>query len=222
MSTQLNYKKYTAQFTVDMQTGMICGNVLDINDVLAFEGQTVADAIKEFHRTVDAYLDFCDRKGVEAEKPFSGRLLFRTKTPEDHRQIYLAATKDGKTINAWLQEVIRKAAEHTLTKGAIAPESESVVPVSFSGDSGLINTNDLDFVDALYPSVRELLKSSSFSALLQFGEAARSLRNGVEQLQPCLKNPTSDSVLHVVQQLMNAMQTTSASAAMNSDVLNQH
>ncbi|MGL5134289.1 MAG: type II toxin-antitoxin system HicB family antitoxin [Planktothrix sp.] len=108
-ATMLTYKGYTAQIEVDAEKAILFGRVLDIKDVITFQGKTVEEARQAFHDSVDDYLDFCEELGEKPDKPFSGKLPFRT-TPECHRQIFLAATKAGKSINAWMEEILADAA----------------------------------------------------------------------------------------------------------------
>ncbi|WP_202895673.1 type II toxin-antitoxin system HicB family antitoxin [Iningainema tapete] len=103
------YKGYTASIEVDVEAGILFGRVLDINDVVTFKGKTVDEAREEFHKSVDDYLAFCSELGEEPDKPFSGKLPLRT-TPENHRKIFIAAKKSGKSINAWIDEVLTIAA----------------------------------------------------------------------------------------------------------------
>ncbi len=109
----LNYKGYTGQLEIDDEAGIIFGRVLDIRDVVTFKGETVAEAKQAFQDSVDDYLEFCQETGQEADKPFSGKLPFRT-TPEHHRKLFIAATKAGKSINAWMDEVLIKAADELI------------------------------------------------------------------------------------------------------------
>jgi predicted HicB family RNase H-like nuclease len=109
----MTYKGYTASLEIDLEAGIIFGRVLDINDVVTFKGKTVEEARQEFHESVDDYLAFCEDLGEEPDKPFSGKLPFRT-TPENHRKIFLAASKAGKSINAWMDEVISSAADKVI------------------------------------------------------------------------------------------------------------
>lgn len=110
----LNYKGYSGQLEIDEEAGLIFGRVLDIRDVVTFKGETVAEAKQAFQDSVDDYLEFCQEIGQEPDKPFSGKLPFRT-TPEHHRQLFLAATKAGKSINAWMDEVLIKAADEVMS-----------------------------------------------------------------------------------------------------------
>ncbi|WP_414623461.1 type II toxin-antitoxin system HicB family antitoxin [Calothrix sp. CCY 0018] len=109
----MTYKGYTANLEVDVEAGTIFGRVLDINDVVTFKGKTVEEARQEFHKSVDDYLAFCEDLGEEPDKPFSGKLPFRT-TSEHHRKIFIAASKAGKSINAWMDEVLTIAADKAI------------------------------------------------------------------------------------------------------------
>lgn len=109
----LHYKGYTAQIEVDVDAGILFGQVLDINDVITFKGKTVEEIRQEFKNSIDDYLEFCQELGQEPDKPFSGKLPFRT-TPENHRKIFLAAKKAGKSINAWMDETLIREANQTI------------------------------------------------------------------------------------------------------------
>jgi predicted HicB family RNase H-like nuclease len=110
----MKYKGYTAEIEVDETAGILFGKILDIKDVITFKGSTVAELKEEFHNSVDDYLAWCAELGEEPDKPFSGKLPFRT-TSENHRQIYLAAKKANKSINAWMDDVLVKEAKQYLT-----------------------------------------------------------------------------------------------------------
>jgi predicted HicB family RNase H-like nuclease len=105
----LTYKGYTGKVEVDVRTGTLFGEVLNLRDVITFEADTIADIEREFHASVDEYLAWCARDGVDPEKPYSGHFRFRT-TPERHRMIALAAAREGKSINAWVDETLADAA----------------------------------------------------------------------------------------------------------------
>jgi predicted HicB family RNase H-like nuclease len=109
----MTYKGYTGQIEVDEKAGILHGRVIDITDVITFEGTTVDEIRQAFRDSVDDYLEFCQELGKEPDKPFSGRLPFRT-TPERHRKIFLAAKLAGKSINAWMDDTLAEAAQRAL------------------------------------------------------------------------------------------------------------
>ena len=73
----------------------------------------VEEIRQAFQDSVDDYLAFCHDLRQEPDKPFSGKLPYRT-TPERHRLIAIAAKKTGKSINAWMDEALGEAADRTL------------------------------------------------------------------------------------------------------------
>ncbi len=195
---QTTYKKYTAQFTVDLDSDVIHGRVLEINDVLSFEGKTVDEAKKEFHKAIDDYLDFCQRKGIEPEKPFSGKFLFRTKTPDDHRRIYLAASKTGKTINAWMQDVSSDAASRDLGDRSTSLEAiakSSSAPV----DPGYVTYDDPNFIESVYEELKPQLVSTGPVNTVQFVNAVHAIRYGLETIKPCLRTSKRSDLVSVVE-----------------------
>ncbi len=109
----MTYKGYSGQVEFDDEADILHGRVIDIQDVITFQGETVAEIRQAFHDSVDDYLEFCQELGREPEKPLSGHLLFRT-SPERHRRIYLAAKKAGESINSWMDNVLSKAADEAL------------------------------------------------------------------------------------------------------------
>ncbi|CBN54075.1 MULTISPECIES: type II toxin-antitoxin system HicB family antitoxin [Kamptonema] len=109
----MTYKGYSANIEVDLEAEILFGRVLDINDVVTFKAQTIEEARQEFQKSIDDYLEFCKELGQEPDKPFSGKLPFRT-TPEHHRKIFIAAKKAGKSINTWMDEVLIKAADQSV------------------------------------------------------------------------------------------------------------
>lgn len=111
----MNYKGYAGQIEIDEEANVLFGRVLDIRDVITFKGETIAEAKQAFQDSVDDYLDFCRELNQEPDKPFSGKLPFRT-TPDHHRKLFLAATKAGKSINAWMDEVLITAAEELINR----------------------------------------------------------------------------------------------------------
>lgn len=105
-----SYKGYTGEVEVDGEADVLTGEILNIRDVVTFEGDTVPEVKQAFRDSVDDYLDFCNELGRKANKPFSGKLAYRT-TPERHRQIFMVAKNTGQSLNAWIDETLAIAAE---------------------------------------------------------------------------------------------------------------
>ncbi len=104
----MKYKGYLAQVEFDSEANIFHGEVINIRDVITFQGKSVDELRQAFEDSVEDYLEFCAERGEEPEHPFSGRFTVRL-SPEQHRQVILAATKAGKDIDSWVVEVLSQA-----------------------------------------------------------------------------------------------------------------
>ena len=105
----LTYKGYIAKVDIDLEEGILSGRVVNIRDIIHFQADTPAQLQKEFEFSVDDYIAFCKEKGMEAEKPRSGKISLRV-SPELHRAAVSAAAREGKSLNAWIADTVEKAA----------------------------------------------------------------------------------------------------------------
>ncbi|CCQ51659.1 MULTISPECIES: type II toxin-antitoxin system HicB family antitoxin [Crocosphaera] len=99
----MKYKGYEALVSLDDEQGIFHGEVINIRDVITFQGQSVSELKQAFIESVEDYLEFCAQRGEEPEKPFSGRFVVRI-DPELHKQIYIKAKQEGKSLNTWVSE----------------------------------------------------------------------------------------------------------------------
>ena len=99
----MKYKGYEALVSLDDEQGIFHGEVINIRDVITFQGQSVSELKQAFIESVEDYLEFCAQRGEEPEKPFSGRFVVRM-DPELHKQIYIKAKQEGKSLNTWVSE----------------------------------------------------------------------------------------------------------------------
>ncbi len=104
----LNYKGYTGRVEYDGDAKIFHGEVLDLNDVITFQGKSVDEIERAFRESIDDYLDFCKSRGESPEKPFSGKFVLRV-SPRLHRRLHLKAAEEGKSLNAWLVEQLEKS-----------------------------------------------------------------------------------------------------------------
>jgi predicted HicB family RNase H-like nuclease len=86
------------------------GEVINLRDVVTFEGETVEEVQLAFRESVEDYLEFCAQRGEEPEKPFSGKFVVRLPV-ELHRKAYIQARLADKSLNGWVKEVIESAVQ---------------------------------------------------------------------------------------------------------------
>lgn len=110
-----SYKGYTATIWLETDDALFHGIVEGIQDTVHFAGTSVQELETAFHDSVDDYLAMCAEDGVSPDKPYSGKLAFRT-SPEHHRLITEAANASARSINQWMDDVLTEAAEKTLAQ----------------------------------------------------------------------------------------------------------
>jgi len=103
----LTYKGYTGRVELDDESMIFHGEVLDLRDVITFQGKSVKEIERAFRDSIDDYLEFCAECGDEPDKPFSGRLMLRL-PPELHRKVYVQSQHEGKSINQWIADKLQK------------------------------------------------------------------------------------------------------------------
>jgi predicted HicB family RNase H-like nuclease len=104
----MQYKGYLSRVEFDDEANLFHGEVVNIRDVVTFQGTTVEELHRAFEESVDDYLAFCAERGEVPDSPFSGRLTIRL-SPDQHRRVILAADKAGKQLDQWTAEVLDHA-----------------------------------------------------------------------------------------------------------------
>ena len=102
----LMYKGYMGHVEFDDEADIFHGEVINIRDVITFQGKTVAEIRKALRESVDDYLAFCKERDEEPNKPFSGKFNLRL-DPELHKQVYIAAKQHKMSLNQWIAEAIK-------------------------------------------------------------------------------------------------------------------
>lgn len=101
----MEYKGYIGKVEFDDEANILHGEVLNVKDVITFQGETVKQVTKAFRDSVEDYLEFCAERGEEPEKPYSGKFLVRVE-PEFHKEIVIHAKMEGKSLNAWVHDAL--------------------------------------------------------------------------------------------------------------------
>ena len=109
MTNAMTYQGYNARIDYDDADGIFTGRIAGIRDGVGFHAETVDDLRAAFHEAVEDYLETCAKLGKPPQRAYSGQMMFRVK-PDVHRKVAQAAELAGKSLNAWAEEVLAKAA----------------------------------------------------------------------------------------------------------------
>ena len=113
----MTHKGYTGVLQIDEDSGVLYGDVIGLQDIITFQGETVAEARQAFRDSVEDYLEFCASRGEPPEKPFSGRFLVRVPSAL-HRALVERAAAQGVSLNALAERAL------TAEVGPIPPEPD--------------------------------------------------------------------------------------------------
>jgi predicted HicB family RNase H-like nuclease len=106
----MEYKGYLGKVEYDDEEGIFHGEVINLRDVITFEGSSVEELRHAFKDSIDDYLSFCAERNEEPEKPFSGKFVVKI-SPELHRKVHAQARLENKSIDSWVSEVLGAAVE---------------------------------------------------------------------------------------------------------------
>jgi predicted HicB family RNase H-like nuclease len=103
----MTYRNFAARVEYSEEDACFVGHIAGIRDLVGFHGESVAELRAAFEVAVDDYLEMCKRLGQEPNRPYSGQFRLRL-APELHARAALVAETHGKSLNAWVAEVIEK------------------------------------------------------------------------------------------------------------------
>lgn len=147
MTHALQYRGYYATLEIDLDAKMIVGRVANVRAALLFEGETPSEAERDFHATIDDYLDDCKARGIRPEESFSGTLQVRLDSRADHQALATLAVRKGSTINAEVKLAVKA---HLLQSARVASTSAPGLRKPF-----------LKLVDKSYVLTHEVVQDSA-------------------------------------------------------------
>jgi len=107
----LHYRDYVGSVEFSEEDAVFHGKVVGIKSLISFEGDSVTTLTEDFRNAVNEYLEFCSESGKEPEKPFKGSFNVRIEQ-ELHRKAAMAANLMGISLNAYVEDAIRKTVSH--------------------------------------------------------------------------------------------------------------
>ena len=101
----MEYKGYHADVQYSDEDKLFVGEVIGINDKLAFHGSSVSELEMLFHQSIDNYLEICEEFGKKPEKEYRGQ--FNVRIPSDlHKEAVLCARKQRMSLNEFVTSAI--------------------------------------------------------------------------------------------------------------------
>ncbi len=108
MKNVMDINGYKALIVFDPDTNQFRGEFIDLNGGADFYASDVKSLKREGAVSLKVFLDMCREDGVEPLKHYSGKLMVRLPT-ELHQRAATSAAATGKSLNAWLADVVAQA-----------------------------------------------------------------------------------------------------------------
>jgi predicted HicB family RNase H-like nuclease len=101
----LTYKGYQGCFDYDQKADLFHGQVVNVADIVTFQGRSVDELKDALAESVEDYLEFCRLRGKPPEKPYSGCFNVRL-DPKLHARLAIQAKIAGKSLNSLVAELL--------------------------------------------------------------------------------------------------------------------
>jgi predicted HicB family RNase H-like nuclease len=115
MKDVLTYKEFVGSVHYSTDDEIFFGKIEGIDDLVTFEGASVAELKKSFKESVDDYMELCKRENKAPEKSFKGSFNVRL-NPELHKKAYRIAMIEGKTLNQFILQAVEHEVKQAVAK----------------------------------------------------------------------------------------------------------
>lgn len=103
----MKYKGYIGQVIYDEDAKIFHGEVIGLKDIITFQGESVKELEQAFKDSINDYLNFCQERGENPEKTFSGKLNVRM-DPKLHAHLATEAERSGLSLNDLITQKLRR------------------------------------------------------------------------------------------------------------------
>jgi len=104
----MSYQNYAAKIEYSDEDACFVGHIAGIRDVVGFHGESVTELRQAFEEAVDDYVATCEKLNRKPQRPYSGKVMLRIE-PSIHARVAMQAEAQGKSLNAWAQDVLLRA-----------------------------------------------------------------------------------------------------------------
>jgi len=107
----MEYKGYTARIHYSREDECYVGEIIGIDDVVIFDGETLEEIRKTFEADVESYWECCAEVGKEPNQPVSEIMI--PVSPELYAKVSRQAEYDGVPVREVMETALQKfVAQH--------------------------------------------------------------------------------------------------------------
>jgi len=106
----MEYKGYTARIHYSKEDECYVGELIGINDIVVFDGETLEEIRETFEADVENYQACCAEVGREANQPISEIMV--PVSPELYAKASRVAEYDGVPVRMVMETALQKFVQH--------------------------------------------------------------------------------------------------------------
>jgi predicted HicB family RNase H-like nuclease len=110
MKNVITYKGFVGTVDFSSEDHLFYGKIIGIDDLVTFEGSSVAELESSFKYMVDMHIEDCQSEGKPIEKSYKGIFNIRV-GPELHKKAAHTAKMKGITLNQLIKRALQKELE---------------------------------------------------------------------------------------------------------------
>lgn len=107
MTDRLVFEDFIGSVHFSSSDDIFYGKLEGIPDLVTFEGASVEELKKAFQEAVSDYKALCEKTGRNSKRSFKGSFNVRI-DPKLHELAFIKATKEGISINQFVQKTLKK------------------------------------------------------------------------------------------------------------------
>ncbi len=111
MKNYLEYNGYIGTLEFSADDKIFFGKIQGINDLVTFEGSSVAELEASFKEAIEDYLETCKLLNKDPDKTYKGSFNVRV-SQELHQKIALLGVKKGLNLNEVVKEALSYIVKH--------------------------------------------------------------------------------------------------------------
>lgn len=103
----MKYKDYFGKVRYNDGAKIFHGEVIGLKDIITFQEKSVNELRIAFQDSINDYLAWCDERGEQPEKTYSGKLNIRM-NPNLHAHLAIEAAHQGVSLNDLINQKLRR------------------------------------------------------------------------------------------------------------------
>lgn len=107
MKNLMRHKGFIGSVHYSPEDDLFHGRVEGIDDLVSFEGRSVAELKKSFREAVEDYHELCQKVGKDLNKSYGGTFNVRV-APELHKRAVRKAISEGISLNRLVRRALEK------------------------------------------------------------------------------------------------------------------